>query len=75
VSLRSPAKGLSEAECKKRQAQWQKDISATLAIINDRNVDAKEQRAANARYTELYRQRKEFITESRTGFVWLYLQK
>ena len=75
VSLRSPAKGLSEAECKKRQAQWQKEFNATLAILNDGKADAKELKAANARYTDLYRQRSEFITESSTGFVWLYLQK
>ena len=39
------------------------------------NADAKERQAASKRHNDLYRTRSEFVTEDRTGFVWLYLQK
>ena len=75
VSLRSPAKGLSEEESTRRMASWQKELNEALAKLRDKNLDKQTQQDANKRYTELYRQRSEFVTQQSTGFVWLYLQK
>jgi hypothetical protein len=36
--------------------------------------EAKRDKARDE-YQKLYEQRKEFMNEDRTGFVWLYLQK
>ena len=75
VSLVSPAKGLSVAEYKSRQAKWQKELSEAAAAMQDTKADATERQAASKQYSELYRKRSEFVTEERTGFVWLYVQK
>ena len=75
VRLSSPAKGLSEAESKARMATWQKELTAALAKLRDPKIDKDQQREASQRYSKLYRQRAEFVTEQSTGFVWLYLQK
>ena len=74
VAIASPAQGLSKAEYKERQAKWQKEVNVAAAL-RDATTDAAEKRAANKRYSDLYRKRSEFVTEERTGFVWLYLQK
>ncbi|MCP3693222.1 MAG: peptidoglycan-binding protein [Planctomycetaceae bacterium] len=75
VSLRSPARGLSEEESTRRMASWQKELNEALAKLRDKKLDKQAQQAASKRYTELYRQRSEFMTQQSTGFVWLYLQK
>ncbi|MCP4817046.1 MAG: hypothetical protein GY888_31415 [Planctomycetaceae bacterium] len=75
VSLRSPARGLSEEESTRRMASWQKELNEALAKLRDKNLDKQSQQAASKRYTELYRQRSEFMTQQSTGFVWLYLQE
>ena len=75
VALISPAKGLSEAEYKDRQAKWKKEMTTVTAAFRDTNADPQKRREASRRYSELYSQRSEFVTEDRTGFVWLYLQK
>ena len=75
VSLSSPAKGLSEAEYKERAAKWQKEMSEVTAALSGKESDVKARQAASKRYSDLYRQRSKFVTEERTGFVWLYLQK
>ncbi len=75
VTLLSPAKGLSEAEFKKRQAKWQKEVNAASREMQNSKADPEETQAARRRYSELYRSRSEFSTEERTGFVWLYVRK
>lgn len=75
VTLRSLPEGVSEAEYQKRQAKWQKDLSEAYAALRDEKADAKARQAASQRYSELYGQRSEFVTEDRTGFVWLYVQR
>jgi hypothetical protein len=74
VTLVSPAKGLSDAEFKKKYADWEKALKAALASY-DSARDAKSQRKAAAEYNKLYGQRSAFMREEETGFVWLYLQK
>jgi hypothetical protein len=74
VTLISPAKGVSEAEFKKKYAEWQKDFQAAQAAFG-KAQGAKAQQAASAEYSRIYNRRSEFMREERTGFVWLYLQK
>ena len=75
VRLSAPAKGLDEAASREAMASWQKKLNEALAGLRDKSLNKQQQAAASKRYTELYRQRSQFVTEQSTGFVWLYLQK
>jgi hypothetical protein len=75
VTLVSPANGLSEKEFEKKFADWNKSISEVSTQMNSASKDEKKQNEARERFQTLYNQRTEFMTEDRTGFVWLYLQK
>jgi hypothetical protein len=74
VTLVSPAKGMSDAEFKKKYADWDKDFQAALAALSSAR-DAKARQKATAEYQKVYGQRSAFMREEMTGFVWLYLQK
>jgi len=74
VTLVSPAKGLSDAEFKKKYADWEKSFKAALAALNS-GRDAKSNQKAVEEYNKVYNRRTEFMREEMTGFVWLYLQK
>jgi hypothetical protein len=74
VTLVSPVKGLSDAEFKKKYAEWEKEFKAVQASLNSGN-DAKAQQKAVQEYQKVYNRRTEFMHEEMTGFVWLYLQK
>src|SRR5262249_5279964 len=74
VTLVSPAKGISEAEFKKRYAAWEKSFQAALAKLNSAR-DANARQKPFEEYQKLYSQRSTFMHEEMTGFVWLYLQK
>jgi hypothetical protein len=74
VTLVSPAKGISDAEFKKKYADWEKDFKAALAALNSAR-DAKSRQKATQEYQKVYSQRSAFMREEMTGFVWLYLQK
>jgi hypothetical protein len=74
VTLVSPAKGLSDAEFKKKYADWEKDYQAALTSLNSAR-DANSRQKANEEYQKVYAQRSAFMREEMTGFVWLYLQK
>jgi hypothetical protein len=75
VTLASPAKGLSKAEYEKRLAKWQKEVNKVTAIFSNTKATQKEREEANRRFSKLYAERRQFVIEERTGFVWLYLQK
>jgi WD40 repeat protein len=75
VTLISPADHLTEAEFKKKFADWSKSFNEASTQLNATDKDEKKQTEARQRIQELYNQRGEFIKEDRTGFVWLYLQK
>jgi hypothetical protein len=77
VTLIAPAKGVSQEEYKKKFAAWQKAIQAASKELSSptRSVDPDKFNKAREEITKLYNQRTEFMTEERTGFVWLYLQK
>ena len=74
VHLVSPAKGVTEAEFKKKHADWQKDVQAAVKTYNS-ITDEKARAKAEAEYSKVYTRRSEFMREERTGFVWVYLQK
>jgi hypothetical protein len=74
VTLVAPAKGLSAEEFKKKHAEWQKAVAAISKEMSSEKDQAKRQKA-NEDFNKLYRQKSEFMSEDRTGFVWLYLQK
>ena len=75
VSLTSPANGLSETECQQKLAEWEKKQTAILAELNGPNTDKDKRQEAMKRYSAHYQQRRDFITQTSTGFVWLYIQK
>jgi hypothetical protein len=70
----SPVKGLSDAEMKKKYADWETDFKAAQESLSSAR-DAKAQEKANAEFHKVYSRRSEFMREEMTGFVWLYLQK
>jgi hypothetical protein len=73
VTLVSPAKGVSEAEFKKRYADWEKELQTALAALSAQGAKSREK--AHEEYRKLYGRRAEFMREEMTGFVWVYLQK
>jgi hypothetical protein len=74
VTLVSPAKGLSDAEFKKKYADWEKSFQAALASLSSAR-DQKSREKATEEYRKVYGQRSSFMREEMTGFVWVYLQK
>jgi FG-GAP-like repeat len=83
TTLTSPAEGLTESEADAKATEWQEqvtELSKQIAALNEPNdleEDAVEERQQKfyAELSKLYQERSQFITEDRTGFVWLYLQK
>jgi len=89
VMLVSPAKGLSDEEMTKKYAEWQEEFKKAQAAISaipvkdvedgkgDKDAKEKEEQRKKAyeEVNKVYQKRSEFMTEERTGFVWLYLQK
>jgi hypothetical protein len=73
VTLVEPAKGLSDADFKKKKAEWEKGLQELQKGLNAK--DGKERTKAIQEYQKHYQKRAEFIKEEMTGFVWLYLQK
>lgn len=74
VALASRAAGVSEQEFAGKYAEWQKEFDVALKEYSAAKKP-EEQRKASQRYQEVYRQRSKLMTEERTGFVWLYVQK
>jgi len=74
VTLVSPAEGLSDAEFRKKYAEWEKSFQAALASYSSAR-DTKAREKASQEYQKLYGRRSEFMSEEMTGFVWLYLRK
>lgn len=72
--LRAPAEGLSELECRKKFADWQKDYAE---IVDKRlsSTDEATRKKAFDDHRKLYDRRATFMREESTGFVWLYLRK
>ena len=75
VTLIAPAKGLSTEEFKKKFAEWQKAVEEMSKKINNEKASQEEREKANKEFRKVYQQKTEFMTEDRTGFVWLYVRK
>jgi hypothetical protein len=74
VTLVSPANGITEAEFKKKHADWEKSLQAALKALNSARDDKSRQKASEE-YSKVYGQSTAFMRREMTGFVWLYLQK
>jgi len=74
VTLVSRVEGISEQEFTNKYAEWQKDFDAAMKEYSDAK-EPEERRKASQRYQEVYSQRSKLMTQERTGFVWLYVQK
>jgi len=72
--LLSPAKGLSEADMKKKQSEWQGAIQMASEAMS-KATDEKEKKKLQEEYSKLYEKKAEFMKEDSTGFVWIYLRK
>jgi hypothetical protein len=74
VTLVSPAKGVTEAEFKKKHADWLKELQVPRTLL-DSKADEKSLAKNAEESNKLYNRRLEFMREEMTGFVWVYLQK
>lgn len=74
VALASRAPGVSEEDFAGKFAEWEKKFNAAMAEYTAAK-EPEAQRKASQRYQEVYNERSKLITEQRTGFVWLYVQK
>jgi hypothetical protein len=75
VTLVALADGLTKEEFDEKQALWQEKIATVTQEYQAAAEDQEKLRKASKKLQALYAERSEFITEERTGFVWLYLQK
>jgi hypothetical protein len=75
VTLAAPVHGLSEEEFNRRRAAWQAEYDRLSRQVESADGDQAGLERATARLQELYQEQTEFMTQERTGFVWLYLQK
>jgi hypothetical protein len=79
VTVISPAAGLSDVDLNKRYAEW-KDAYASAqkevtAAMEQGRQDQEKLQPLYERMNQLYGERKQFMNEDRTGFVWVYVQK
>jgi hypothetical protein len=75
VTLVSPAKGISDAVFTKKYAEWEKTFQAAMKSLESAGGDNKAREKAVQEYQKVYNQRRDFMNEEMTGFVWVYLQK
>ena len=71
VTLVTPAKGLSDADLKKKLARWQGEVQAAAEVMS-KAADDKSRTKAREEYDKVYQRRSEFMKQEMTGFVWLY---
>ena len=74
VALASRAAGINEQEFAAKYAEWEKEFNTVMKAYSAAK-EPEEQRKASQRYQEVYQRRSKLMTEERTGFVWLYVQK
>jgi hypothetical protein len=75
VPLVSPAEKVIDYEFQQKLAAWQRSLAEASRERASAGNDPKKQDEAYRRYDKLYEQRREFMKEELTGFVWLYLRK
>ena len=67
--------GLSETECQQKLAEWEKEQAVLMAELNNPKAEKDKRQEVMKRYSAHYQQRRSFVTQTTTGFVWLYIQK
>jgi len=76
ATLTSPAPGLTEEEMQQREAAWQEKMQSFQERFETaEELDEEARQDLMTEYSAHYQARSEFITEERTGFVWLYVQQ
>ena len=75
VTLISIAEGLTLEQFEQKHTEWQKAVREASAEMNSVSDDQEKLQEALKRIQSLYASKADFMTEERTGFVWLYLQK
>ncbi len=85
ASINTPAEGLSIEECRKRMAEWEKEMQAIQKDMprfesqedweNMTDEETKAFEAAQEKMMKHYDKRATFINERSTGFVWLLIQE
>ena len=75
ITIKTAAEGLSKAEAEKSQKDWSSKLSVMRNQMQQPTQDSKAMAKIREDYSKHYQSRSEFLTEDRTGFVWLYLGK
>lgn len=76
ATLTAPAEGLTEEEMAEREAEWQEKMQSFQERFETaEELEEEARQALMQEYSAHYQARSEFITEERTGFVWLYVQQ
>ncbi len=77
ITITAPMPGVSAQESEQRLARWQEEANRLLAKLNGLPPTATnaERQQLSRDYSAHYRKRQELVQETRTGFVWLYVQK
>ena len=73
--LVSPANNVTDGEFKQKFADWDNSLGEAAKALNTLSNDPNKRNEAQERYQKVYNQRSEFMSEDRTGFVWIYLRK
>ena len=71
VALFSPAEGISKGEYAKRFTKWDKSWQAVQKEVNSNSESMK----ARERFDKVWNERRAFMNEERTGYVWMFLRK
>ena len=75
VSLCFPVDGVDEATAKKRLAEWDKKMAKLYQDRERNGSSAADQQQWRQAYDALQAERKTFVRDERTGFVWLLRRK
>lgn len=82
ATINEPAEGLTQEECVAKLKEWDASMEKVMEdypeIADWENMTEEESKAMDAvseRMSKLYDERSKIIDETRTGFVWLFLQK
>ncbi|MGJ8696712.1 MAG: FG-GAP repeat domain-containing protein [Verrucomicrobiaceae bacterium] len=75
TTIKTPAQGLTREQVTQAEKNWSTKMSAMQEKLRAKEQSPEEEQKIMKEYRQLMTSRKDFITEERTGFVWLYLGK
>lgn len=75
--INNPVNGLTKGEMMRKKDTWQKKLSTVMVEMSEARAakDGRPDSETMKKYQALLAEKKEFMDEERTGFVWLLLQK